>query len=100
VPLIKILSPLEVLKKGLNALKKAILNHTTALRAHLAEGKSISSEDKCWLDKGNHTDEQWLIDKPEEASDFERGLGALDEKGHDIVLKHLPKEPQKRQKSA
>jgi len=79
------LKPLEVLKKGLNNYVKA---KKEKLRSQLAGKKSISSQEERWLDQeANLVDEQRVLEAEEEASDYERGLGKLDDKQKGVVRK-------------
>ena len=55
---------------------------------HLAERISISSVDEQQLDnEANTVDKKHVIDILEEASDYERGMARLDNKGKAIVIK-------------
>jgi hypothetical protein len=50
-----------------------------------AEGKSILSQDKNWLDyEANLVDEEWVLEALEGALDYEQGLEMLSD-----VQKHL-----------
>ena len=81
-------SPLNILKKGLEKLKSTVKDRKQKLEAHLAERRSISSVDEWWLDdEANTVDEKHVIDILEEASDYERGVARLDDKGKAIVIK-------------
>ena len=82
------LKPLEVLRKGLKILEKQVNSRRMDLQTHLAERKSISSQDKEWLDNdANLVNEQCVLDTLDEASDYERGLGRLDNKQKGVVRK-------------
>jgi hypothetical protein len=66
---------LNILKKGLNTLEKQVKNHKEGLLAILAEKKTISSEDKAWLNhEVNMVDEQQVIEALKTALDYERGF--------------------------
>ena len=81
-------SPLNILKKGLEKLESTVKDRKQKLEAHLAERRSISSLDERWLDdEANTVDEKHVIDILEEASDYERGVARLDDKGKAIVIK-------------
>jgi hypothetical protein len=81
-------SPLNILKKGLEKFEKTIINRKQKLEACLAEQRPISSVDEQWLDnEANTVDEMRIIDTLENASDYERGVGRLDDKGKAIVTK-------------
>ena len=80
--------PLDILKSGLNALKKQVFNRKTGLEAQLRSKERISEADEEWLDnEGNVVDEQRVLDALEAASDYERGLGRLSEVDKGIVQK-------------
>jgi hypothetical protein len=80
--------PLEVLKKGLARFKKTIKTRKNELNAKLARAETISSSDEHWLDnEANTVDEERVLDTLESASDYERGLGRLDQDGKAIVKK-------------
>ena len=82
------LTPLEVLKKGLEVLKKQVKARKETLEAQLAARKSISSQDAHWLDHdANLVDEQQALDILEDSSDYERGFERLDEVQKGIVKK-------------
>jgi hypothetical protein len=71
---------LEALKKGLKILQTQVKSRKDALQARLEERKSISSEDERWLDHdANLVDEQQVLDTLEEVSDYERGVGKLND---------------------
>ncbi|KAF8905996.1 hypothetical protein CPB84DRAFT_1770763 [Gymnopilus junonius] len=80
--------PLEVLKRGLAKFSKSIKDRKDALTTKLQRKETISSADEHWLDQeANTIDEQCIIDKLDEASDYERGLAKLDDAGKAIVKK-------------
>ena len=82
------LRPLEVLRKGLKILDNRNKAKEEALRAQLAEKKSISSQDERWLDcDANLVDEQRVLETLENASDYERGFARLDGEQKDVVRK-------------
>jgi len=82
------LKPLEVLRKGLKLLENQVNSRRTDLQTRLAEKKSISSQDEKWLDDdANLVNEQRVLDTLDKASDYERGLGRLDDKEKGIVRK-------------
>ena len=80
-------SMIDILKKGLKALKKGIASRKTRLEADLKAGKTISAEDEEWLDHGagNLIDEERVVDFLDNESDYERGLERLDVKDRGIV---------------
>jgi hypothetical protein len=54
----------------------------------LAEKKSILSQEEKWLDNdANLVDEQQVLEALEKASNYERGLGQLDEVQKGVVRK-------------
>ncbi|KAJ7809639.1 hypothetical protein B0H14DRAFT_3759027 [Mycena olivaceomarginata] len=66
---------LEVLRRGFDALKKHIGSRSKTLEDHLANNKSITSDDERWLDdEGNIADEEWALRDLETASEYERGM--------------------------
>ena len=80
--------PLEILRKGLDNLRKKVSAKRDHLLAQLADRKSISSLDEHWLDNdANMAKEQHLLDTLDKESDYERGVEKLDEKGKSIVIK-------------
>jgi hypothetical protein len=81
-------SPLSTLKKGLEELENTVKDRKQKLQACLAEKRSISLTDELWLDnEANMVDEICVIDMLEDASDYERGVERLDDKGKAIVTK-------------
>jgi hypothetical protein len=79
---------LEILKKGLCALKEQVKKRKDSLTECLKKKESISETDGAWLDnEANHVDEDTLIDSLENASDYERGLVRLDSKQKGLVEK-------------
>ena len=81
------LKPLEVIMKGLEIQEKQFNSRRTDLQTHLAK-KSISSQDEKWLDhNANFMDEQHVLDTLDKASDYDRGLGRLDDKQKGNVKK-------------
>lgn len=72
--------PLERLKNGLLKLKKQVEEKRKALQAKLANREKISEADEGWLDnEANLLNEEQLVDELENASDYERGVGRLDD---------------------
>jgi hypothetical protein len=79
-------SPLNILKKGLKALRKRVASRKTQLEADLKAGKTISAEEEEWLDgAGNLVDEEHVVQVLDNGSDYERGLERLDMKNRGIV---------------
>lgn len=79
-------APLAVLKKGLDNIRKQFNERRIQLQNRLNKKEKISDEDERWLDgEGNLVDEQQVIDELETASDYERGLGRMDEGKKSIV---------------
>jgi len=79
-------SPLELLKCGLAKLKSGIKERADILRACLAREEKISSEDEDWLDNsGNLVDEQAVVDRLDDTSDYERSLQRLNSREQAIV---------------
>jgi len=82
------LKPLEILKNGLSKFKKTIEVRKDELNRKLARKETISSSDERWLDnEANIIDEQRILETLESASDYERGVEKLDDKGKAIVKK-------------
>lgn len=82
------LKPLEILKKGLSKFTKTIKARRDDLNTKLSRKETISSADEQWLDHdANVIDEERVLETLEAASDYERGLERLDEKGKEIVKK-------------
>jgi hypothetical protein len=80
--------PLDILKKGLKILQRKVQVRKDNLQKQLHEKKSISSQDEKWLDgDANLVDEVQVIEALETASDYERGLGRLDEAQKVVVQK-------------
>ena len=80
------LRPLEVLKKGLNTPQAQVKDKKEKLQAQLHEKKSTSSLDEKWLDnEANLVDKQQVLEMLEKASNYERGLGRLDETQKDVI---------------
>jgi len=80
--------PLDILKNGLDKFSKKIKTRKEALTMKLSQRESISSADEKWLDhEANTIDEERVLHDLEAASDYERGLGRLDEGGKAIVKK-------------
>jgi hypothetical protein len=79
---------LEILEKGLSVLENSVNQHTDALTAQLAIGEKISDEDSAWLDNtANLVEEQSLVARLQESSDFEDTLLNLDPKDISLVEK-------------
>jgi hypothetical protein len=71
--------PLNILKAGLQALRKVTETQKRKLKADLQANQSITKSDEAWLDgAGNLVDEEHVIDVLENASDYKRGLERLD----------------------
>lgn len=82
------LKGLTILKKGFEKFKKKINDRKKQLEKQLGENKPISLSDEEWLDnEANLVDETRIIETLENASDYERGVDRLDEKGKEIVQK-------------
>jgi len=82
-------SPLAVLKDGLAKIRGQYEEKRKALKAKLANKEKISDGDEQWLDQeGNLVGREQFISELENATDYERGLGRLDERKKGI-LKHL-----------
>jgi len=78
----------DVLQKGLEVLTIRTKSRKDALQAQLAEQKSISPEDKQWLDfDANLVDEQRVLETLEDASDYEEGFTRLGDEQKEIVRK-------------
>ncbi|KAJ7914017.1 hypothetical protein B0H13DRAFT_2325746 [Mycena leptocephala] len=72
---------LAILKKGLSNLKDSIKLRKDALEKKLKKAERISDADSAWLDDAaNHVEEDAVLLKLENASDYERGLARLDTK--------------------
>jgi len=82
------LKPIEVLRKGLMVLENRVKTRKDVLKAQLAERKSISSEDKQWLDhNANLVDEYWVLEALEKASDYEQAFARLGDEQKALVTK-------------
>ena len=82
------LTPLDVLKNGLKLLQRRVKARKEEIQARLAEKKSISSQDEEWLDgEANLIDEQQVLDALDDASDYERGFGRLNDVQKGVVRK-------------
>jgi hypothetical protein len=80
------LKPLDILKKGFSEFTNTIKASKDELNTKLARKETISSVDEHWLDhEANMVDEQSILEILESASDYDRGLEQLDEKGKAIV---------------
>ena len=80
--------PLEILKQGFWNLSQKIKKRKDELDAKLKRSETISSADEQWLDnEANIIDEQCVLEQLESASDYERGVTHLDDKGKAIVKK-------------
>jgi hypothetical protein len=76
------------LKSGLSALKKTVQKWRDALTERLKKEEKLSEAEEAWLDNdANHVEEDALMDKLENASDFERGLSRLDSREAGLVEK-------------
>ncbi|KAJ6495870.1 hypothetical protein DFH09DRAFT_1103675 [Mycena vulgaris] len=72
---------LEVLRKGLSLLKESVKTRKDGLMNCLRRKEKISASDEAWLDDAaNHVDEDAVMNKLENASDYERGFARLDVK--------------------
>ena len=73
-------TPLEVLRRGLKALRKRHAARRETLLTQL-KAKTIAPEDEEWLDQdGNAADEVQALDLLKKASDYERGYNRLSDK--------------------
>ena len=68
------IKPLDILKKGLTALKKRVASRKTQLEADLKAGKTISAEEEEWLyhGAGNLVDEERVVEVLDNGFDYER----------------------------
>lgn len=81
-----VLKLVEVLQKGLKIVTNCIKLRKKALQAQLAEGASISSEDKQWLDHdANLVDELHVLEVLEDSPDYEQAFSRLDGEQKEIV---------------
>ena len=79
-------TPIDVLKKGLKALRKQIDGRKSKIQADLDAQKSITESDEAWLDEeGNPVDEERVIDLLENASDYDQGFAGLCEMDKNVV---------------
>ena len=70
--------PIDMLKKGLKALRKQNEARKLKIQADLDAQKSITESDEEWLDgEGNLVDEELVIDLLENASDYDEGFAPL-----------------------
>ena len=78
--------PIDVLKKGLKALRKQNEAWKSKIQADLDAQKSITESDEEWLDgEGNLVDEELVIDLLENASDYDEGFAGLCETDKNVV---------------
>ena len=78
--------PIDVLKKGLKALRKQNEARKSKIQADLDAQKSITESDEEWLDgEGNLVDEECVIDLLENASDYDKGFAGLCETDKIVV---------------
>ena len=76
------------LKKGLQALRNQIQSHQGKINAKWKAGQDLTESDEEWLDGGgNLVDEEHVVDILDKASDYERGLGQMNEKDKTVVWK-------------
>ena len=70
--------PIDVLNKGLKALRKQNEARKSKIQADLDAQKSITESDEEWLDReGNLVHEERVIDLLENASDYDEGFAGL-----------------------
>lgn len=82
------LKPLDILRKGLDSLRKKVKARKDYLVAQLADKKSITLSEELWLDNdANLIDEERILEALDKASDYERGVSRLDDKGKNVVTK-------------
>ena len=82
------MTPVEVLKKGLNKLRDQVRDRKAQLEVELRAGQPISEVDQDWLDgDGNLIDEERVVDILDNASDYEQELSRLDSQSKTIVQK-------------
>ncbi|KAJ6450820.1 hypothetical protein C8R47DRAFT_1230103 [Mycena vitilis] len=87
--------PLEILKKGLAALKQSVKKRRDDLVARLKREEKVSPADEAWLDTaGNQADEDFIIRVLDDASDYDLAFTRLDADQIGLVekLKALGKE--------
>ena len=81
-------TPLEILKQGLRSFSQKIKQRKGELNAKLRQRETLSPADENWLDsEANIVDEQQILEQLELASDYERELACLDDKGKAVVQK-------------
>ena len=81
-------NPLDVLRMGLKSIQRKVAVKKDHLLAQLADKQTITSSDEYWLDNdANLVDEEQVLDDLENASDYERGVEQLDDKGKAIVTR-------------
>jgi hypothetical protein len=81
-------TPLKILKQGLKSFSQKIKERKDKLNAKLKQSKTLSPADEEWLDnQANVVIEQQILEQLESASDYDRGLACLDNKGKAIVKK-------------
>jgi hypothetical protein len=72
---------LATLKKGLSVLKDTIKKRRDGLLERLKNNDKLTVDEDTWLDQdANLVEEDAVIDKPENASDYERGFSHLNSK--------------------
>ena len=80
------MTPIDVLKDGLNALRKQIDARKSKIQADLEAKKSITESDKAWLDgEGNPVDEERVVNLLENVSDYDQGFSDLCEMDKNVV---------------
>ena len=81
-----VLNPLDVLKKGLAKIQSEVAERRQRVEAKLKRREAVTEEEENWLDTvANTANEEQVIDELEQASDYERGLGRLDEIKRNMV---------------
>ena len=79
-------TPLSVLRKGLDTLRRQVQTWKASLEAKLRQKEKLTDADEHWLDNdGNVVNEQCVLETLEAASDYERGFEKLDEADKGVV---------------
>ena len=80
------MTPIDMLKKGLNALRKQIDVQKSKIQANLKAKKHITESNKAWLDgEGNPVDEEHVVDFLENVSDYDKGFSNLCKTDKNVV---------------
>jgi len=80
-------SPLDIQKKGLVNLQSQVRETKSRLLIRLANHEIITEEEEHWLNhNANLVEEEQVIEETAKTSDYEQGLGKLDEIKKKVVV--------------